>query len=129
MTWQTKTIIFSIPQCLWSLNLSGWAPAQKVTWPFSHAVLWNQVKSLWQPKIIMSPPPNFTYWWLAMRGFHSQCYYTLWLLGLLYGLLYLRCHNIYGHKTRQDPDLPWLPLTHKVKWLYNHVVFWEHVTN
>ena len=43
--------------------------------------------------------------------------------------LYLHYHNIYGHKTRQCDELLWLPFTHKVKWPYNDLVLWDHMTN
>ena len=42
--------------------------------------------------------------------------------------LYLLYHNIYGHKTRQDGDLPWQLFTPKVKLQYNNVVLWNQVT-
>ena len=29
---------------------------------------------------------------------------------------YLHYHNIYGHKTRQDDDLPLVTFTHKLTW-------------
>ena len=43
--------------------------------------------------------------------------------------LYLHYRNIYGHKTKQYGDLPWLLFTHKIIWRYNHVVLWDHITN
>ena len=43
--------------------------------------------------------------------------------------LYLHYHNIYGHKTWQDGDLPLVASTHKVKWPYNHLVLRDDVTN
>ena len=42
---------------------------------------------------------------------------------------YLHYHNIYGHKAKQDGDLPWLSFTHNVKWPHNHVVLWDQMTN
>ena len=38
-------------------------------------------------------------------------------------------HDTYGYKTWQDGDLPLLHFAHKVKWTYNHVVLWDHMTN
>ena len=43
--------------------------------------------------------------------------------------LYLHYRNIYGHKTKQYGDLPWLLFAHKIIWRYNHVVLWDHMTN
>ena len=35
----------------------------------------------------------------------------------------------YGHKTWQDGDFPWMASTHKITWLYNHVVLRDCATN
>ena len=43
--------------------------------------------------------------------------------------VYLHYYNVYDHKTWQDDNLPQLLFTHKVKWPYDHVVLWDHVTN
>ena len=41
---------------------------------------------------------------------------------------YLYYHNSYGHQTWQGDDIPWKDPTQKVKWFFNHVVFWGHAT-
>ena len=47
---------------------------------------------------------------------------------LLYPLVSCSKEIIYGHKTWQDSNLPQFPLTHKVKWPYDHLVLRYHVT-
>ena len=44
-------------------------------------------------------------------------------------LLYLHYHNIYGHQTSQDGDIPWQPPNHKVIQSFDHVVLQGHVAN
>ena len=79
-------------------------------------------KITWQPKIIISllPQclwrPNLTSWWFAMRGFYWYCFSILCSRDLARShnrlkSLYFNYLNIYSHKTRQDTDLPWLPLS------------------
>ena len=48
ITWQTKTIIFSLPQCLWLQNwqdgdLTWPASTHKVTWPYNPGFLQDHV--------------------------------------------------------------------------------------
>ena len=104
----------------WQAYLDGLLPI-KLHEPL---IMWS-CKITWQPKIIVSAlpqclwPPNMASWWLATRDFHP-CYSTLWPPGLKSSRgklkpLYLHYRNIYGHKTRQDDDLPWVSLTHKFK--------------
>ena len=83
---------------------------------------------IWKPKTIsLLPqclwPPNLASWWLAIKVFHPWCYSHLWWQTKIISAQYC------GHKTRHDGDLPWLPFIQKVKWPYNHLVLWDHVTN
>ena len=43
--------------------------------------------------------------------------------------LYFHYHNAYGHKTWKDDNLPRVASTHKVTWLYKHMVLIDYVTN
>ena len=111
-------------------NLTWWAPAHKLTWPFR---LWS-CEITWQSEIIVSLvpqclwPPNVASWWLAMRSFNSWCYSTLWSRNVARShdklkLLYLHYQNVLGHKTRQDGAF-----YHKVTWPYNHGILQDHLT-
>ena len=43
--------------------------------------------------------------------------------------LYLHYQGLYGYQTWSDGNLPWWAPAHKVKWPFDHVVLWNHVTN
>ena len=43
--------------------------------------------------------------------------------------LYLHKNYAYGHQTWQDGDLPWRVPTHKVTWLFDHVVLRDHLAS
>ena len=43
--------------------------------------------------------------------------------------LYLHYQGLYGYQTWPDGNLPWWAPAHKVKWPFDHVVLWNHVTN
>ena len=44
-------------------------------------------------------------------------------------ILYLHYHNAYGHRTLKAGDLPRGARTHKITWLFNHVVLQDYMTN
>ena len=59
---------------------------------------------------------------------------TFWSRGLVRSRdklkpLYLHYHSTYGHQTWQDGNLPWWAPAYKVTWFFDHVVFWDIVTN
>ena len=138
ITWQTKTIISSLPQCLWppawqNGNLPWWPPAH------SHMTLWS--RGLVRPRDNLK---SYFHYHSAYSHQTRQADDLPWetsthsvtpsfghvdLRDHVRKPLWFHYHSIYGHKTWQDGELPWLPFTHKVKWLYNHTVLWDQVTN
>ena len=72
-------------------------------------------------------PLNLVRWWLTSRGSYSKNYSTVCSRGLARSpdklkALYLYYHYVYGHQSCQDGNLPRGTPTHKVTWLFEHVV-------
>ena len=59
-----------------------------------------------------------------MGVYPSMCY-----LALQPRKTCLHYHNAYGHQIWQDSNLPLEAPTHKVTWLFDLVIQWDHVTN
>ena len=80
-----------------------------------HIITWSW-KITWETKNISLLPQclwaqNLAGWWLTLRSSYP-CYFTLWSSGIgklrdKLKSLYLHYHNVFGHKTWQDGDLPW----------------------
>ena len=88
ITWQTKTIIPLLPQCIWlpnwqDGNLSRWTLSHKVKWLFDHVVLLDCVAN--------------------------------------YKPLHLYYHSVYGHQIWQVTNLCKGPPRQIVTWPFNHV--------
>ena len=78
-------------------------------------------------------PPSVVGWWFIMRT-HPQCYVTLWPrchMGSRDKLKtkYLLFHMVYDYHTWQGGDSWWGKLSHNLRWLFDHVITWCHVTN
>ena len=85
--WQTK-IIYSVPQYLWSPNLTGWVLTMRSFFPLTHMTLWSRgLASLREIFDLLYLYYNKAYghqtWqvYLSMGILHPQILHTLWTLG------------------------------------------------
>ena len=140
ITWQTKTIISSLPQYLWPLNLAGLWLIMREFYPWSCTNLRSSgfCKITWQTKTIISPPirciwpPSLVEVWLIIRGFHPWTCTTLRSSGFAKSrdklkALYIHYQNAYGYKTWHNCDLQWTASTYKVTWPYYHRALRDHM--
>ena len=111
ITWQTKTIISPLLQCLWSQNLAGCdllgeTPTNKVTWPLVCVFHWDHVtkKIYYISANTMSMNTKLCRvgWWLTLRGCSLKATWNFdhvtnakvtWQLEKIY----LYFHKMYSH--------------------------------
>ena len=130
--WQTKTIIYPLPQCLWSPNVEGgdllWErPPIKsddplstwsceITWQFKTIVsslpqcLWHQT---WQGSGLFGRDPTFQARWPFDHVIlidHNKL--KPWNF---------HYHSAYGHQIRESSNLPGGVLTHVVTGPFDHI--------
>ena len=141
ITRQTKIFLSSLSKSLWPLNLGmvTYHEGLRAIKPHDALIMWS-CEILWQTKIIISPlsqslwPPDLGGWQLTWMGSYPYRHWNPWSRGLSKSHhklkpSHLHYRNTYGHQTWQNTDLPWATPTHKITWLFGHLVFQDHVTN
>ena len=111
ITWQTKTIISPIQQCLWPPILAGWWDIEGLL-PWSHMTLWLRVPTRSLDKL----KPLYLHY-CSVYG------YQVWRNGDF------PYHNVYGHQTWQCGDFYVGLPTHKFTRPFDHMVVQDYVTN
>ena len=111
------------------------ASAHKVTWPSDYMDLRDQVKKSnhYIFTIIVSMTTKLARMATYLDGLLPIKSHHLWShIKRSHGKLkfvHLHYHDVYGQQTGQDGKLSWWTPFYKVTWPFDHVVFWDHLTN
>ena len=114
ITWQTKTIISPLPQCLKPWMITHIGGLLSIEWHDPLIMQSSQITR--QTKTIISSlwkclsPRNLEWYWLTLRGSYPCSHTTLYLRGLTTSrsklkMLYLYYHNTYGQQTWYGSDI------------------------